>query len=845
MRVNNLRRIDLDLPRQHLVVICGVSGSGKTSLALDTLYAEGQRRYIESFSAYTRQFLERLEKPAADRIEGIPPAIAVVRHNKNSALSSRSTVGTVTETVEYLRLLFAKVGHIVCCDCNLEVSRDTPQSVAERIPSSANSGRLMIAFPLLVENEGQLGVVRQSLLEDGFVRVIVGNTTIDLSQGANHTFDGVADTSIEMFAVVDRLSARTDTVHRLRDSLETAFEKGHGECSVFIEGTFGGDQREIDGRTWSCRQFSDGLRCDGCGHQYPEPEPRLFSYNSSLGACPACEGCGSTSDADGRWRIYRTCEECRGTRLRPEVLATRIQDIHIAEVCQYTITDARQWFLALTLNNEERNVAQLLLDQIINRMEFLDAVGLGYLTLDRSIRSLSGGEAQRVSLTSALGSDLVNMLYVLDEPSVGLHPCEVQRLLDCVVRLRNRGNSVVVVEHEDSFLKSADDIIEIGPEAGNQGGQIVFQGTPNEMLASHTSLTGAYLAGMRGTSIPDRRRPLNQGRVRLTGARGNNLQNLSVDFPLGVLCLITGVSGSGKSTLIQDTLYPALADRLHKDAPQPCDYDDVFGAGQLEDVVLVDETPIGRTPRSNPVTYVKAFDKIRAVFADVLEARTHNYTASHFSFNVDGGRCETCRGDGFLRIDMQFMPDVFMKCSQCQGRRYRKEILEVAYRGKNIAEVLEMTAREAFTFFRGQANTQKKLKQLLDVGLDYLRLGQPANTLSCGEAQRLKLAGYLGMAKRGRTLFLLDEPSTGLHFSDVVKLLDCFNALLSIGYSLIVIEHNVQIMKAADHIIDLGLGAADEGGRIVAEGTPEDIAQSRDSATGRCLAKAFGETMAG
>jgi excinuclease ABC subunit A len=538
-----------------------------------------------------------------------------------------------------------------------------------------------------------------------------------------------------------------------------------------------------------------------------------------------------------RWRSYRPCPECHGDRLCPAALCVELGGRNIAEVSRLEIREARRFFQQLELDAWQRQVAGLILRQIDLRLGYLEAVGLSYLTLDRATRTLSAGEAQRVALTSALGSSLVNMLYVLDEPSVGLHPRDVGQLLAAIQGLRDRGNTVVVVEHEEAILRHADHLIEIGPAAGERGGEVVFQGSVGEMLESSESLTGDYLAGRLGVSEPSRRRPANHGHVRLVGARGHNLQNLTVAFPLGLLCLVTGVSGSGKSTLVQKTLYGALCRRKHKTAPHPLPYDDVYGDGQIDDVVLVDQTPIGRSPRSNPVTYIKAFDQIRQVFAATIEARTHNYGAGHFSFNVDGGRCPACQGEGYREIDMQFLADVFMKCEQCNGRRYRPEILQITYRQRNIAEVLDMTVREAFSFFRGQAKVQAKLKRLLDVGLDYLHLGQPANTLSTGEAQRLKLASYLSANKRNRTLFILDEPTTGLHFSDVVRLLDCFDTLLSVGHSLIVVEHNLQLMKAADYIIDLGPGAASEGGRVVACGTPEEIGQNSESATGRFLAR--------
>jgi excinuclease ABC subunit A len=571
--------------------------------------------------------------------------------------------------------------------------------------------------------------------------------------------------------------------------------------------------------------------------------------------------------------------------LRPEALDARVGGLNIAEVCRLTVREAIAFFdvlvadsgqfvvrnfssaesppddiatsaelkfrttndggtnngttsdAAQALTPWERTVGRTMLDQVRARLGYLAAVGLDYLTLDRPLRTLSGGESQRVALTSALGSSLVNMLYVLDEPSIGLHPQDTSRLIDVLLRLRDRGNTLVVVEHDEGVLRAADQVVEIGPEAGERGGKVVFQGSVAEMERCTASLTGDYLSGRRGAGAPQKRRTPNHGWIRLAGACGNNLKNLTVEFPLGLLCVVTGVSGSGKSTLVQDTLYPAICRRMRKSSERPLEFDDVYGDGQIDDVVLMDQSPIGRSPRSNPVTYIKAFDEIRQVFAETLEARTHNYTASHFSFNSEQGRCPACEGDGCHEIDMQFLADVFVPCAECHGTRYRPEILEVTHRGVNIAEVLQMTVREAFTFFRGQTKVQARLKRLIDVGLDYLRLGQPANTLSGGEAQRLKLAGYLSAARRSRTLFILDEPTTGLHFADVVKLLDCFDALLSVGHSLIVVEHNLQLIQAADYLIDLGPGAADEGGRIVAKGTPEQVARQADSATGRILAK--------
>ncbi len=937
VEVHNLKKVDLDIPHRKLVVFCGVSGSGKTSLALDTLYAEGQRRYIESFSPYTRQFLEKLEKPAAERIDGIPPAIAVTR--KATSRSSRATIGTATETIDYLRLLFAKVGTVFCKSCKREIRQHTPQSVAEWTRQLPAATKFMIAFRRVATTLEEFAESTAQLREEGFVRAILESRTVDLSTDVE--LEDVAKLKeTPLLVVVDRLSTDGLQDARLQDSLETAFGGGEGECVVLHEptptesaadrdGVAGSTDQMVDGRRWASRAFSTGLRCNECDIDYPRPEPRLYSFNSPLGACPDCEGFGNIVDMDmelivpepgktlregaiapwntpayaheleellaladdhglpvdepfnqlnedhlriirdgvperefgglkgffnwlerrkykmhlrvylNRWRSHKTCGTCQGMRLRAEALATLVGGKNIAELTQLKIEDALAFFQALQLDPWRARVGRMMLEQVTSRLNYLNAVGLGYLTLDRTLHTLSGGEAQRVALTSALGSSLVNMLYVLDEPSIGLHPRDVSRLTTSIQGLRDRGNTVVVVEHEEGMLRSADEIVEIGPAAGDHGGQVVFQGSLAEMLNGSESLTGEYLCGRRGITNSSSRRSTDRGRVRLRGARGNNLKNLDVEFPLGILCLVTGVSGSGKSTLVQDTLYGALCRRLRKDGPKPLAYDDVYGDGQVDDVLLVDQSPLARSARSNPVTYVKAFDEIRGVFADTIEARTHNYSPSHFSFNVDGGRCNKCKGDGQLAIDMQFLADVYMRCDQCGGRRYRHEILQVKYRNRSIADVLEMTVREAFSFFRGQQKVQAKLKRLMDVGLDYLRLGQSANTLSAGEAQRLKLAAHISSARRNRTLFILDEPTTGLHFSDVVKLLDTFDALLSVGHSLIVVEHNLQLMKAADWIIDLGPDAADRGGQVVAEGTPDQIASCEESHTGHFLKEAL------
>jgi excinuclease ABC subunit A len=990
--VNNLQQVDLDLPHRELIVFCGVSGSGKTSMALDTLYAEGQRRYIESFSAYTRQFLEQLDKPAADRIDGIPPAVAVT--HKNPSRSNRATVGTSTEVNDYLSVLFARIGDVFCYQCGQLVTRDSPESAAQSLAGLAPGSRLMLGFETDVPTDEPVNRWLSHLTELGYVRAVVttpsappnnrhvgcvsdadiawktqqvesldpksrsetaptmlfGQSTGQFSAASDqpacsvHTIEPSLAKQLApgdtITVILDRLVSGDQSSERLRDSIESAFQASNGSAIVFAEAEANpaeaSDQANtvrIDDRLWRRLPFSNTLRCDKCGIDYQEPEPQLFNFNRPLGACPECEGFGnivvtdmdrvvpepSKSIGDGaiapwnapaysherdellaladdynlpvdipfaeltedhrrliiegvkernfgglngffrwlerrkykmhlrvflsRWRKYVPCPACHGTRLRPEALAVRVGGKTFADVCSLEIRDAIKFLDELELPEWRQQIAKPLVKDVRSRLAYLQAVGLGYVALDRPLRTLSGGEAQRVALTSTLGSSLVDMLYVLDEPSVGLHSADVESLASAIKQLQTRGNTVVVVEHEEAIIRGADRIVEFGPGAGEDGGRIVFQGTPAQLENSKDSRTGDWLAGRR-TLGSDKRRAATQGALKIRGARGNNLQNVTVEFPLGVLCLVTGVSGAGKSTLVDKTLFPAIARRVKKDeeatdVPQPLAYDDVLGLGQIDDVILIDQSPIGRSPRSNPATYLKAFDPIRALFAEQIDARTRNLTAGHFSFNVDGGRCDTCHGDGYLAIDMQFMADVYMKCPECHGQRYGRTVLEVKYRGLNIAEVLNMTAREAFTFFRGQRKIQTQLKFLLDVGLDYLRLGQPATTLSGGEAQRLKLAANLAVKRRGRTLFILDEPTTGLHFSDIVQLVDCFDALIEVGHSLIVVEHNLQLMKAADWIIDLGPGAANDGGRVVATGTPEEIANSKESVTGRVLKEAL------
>lgn len=938
--VHNLKQIDLDLPRGKLIVLCGLSGSGKSSLAFETLYAEGQRRYVETLSAYARQFLDVFEKPAAERIEGIPASIAVAQ--QAGTRSNRSTVATSTEIQDFLRLLFARIGDVHCPNCGALALNETPESVAARLAGMPEGRRAMLGFAApLGTTEQEVRAALAQLKSQGFLRLIAGGVTHNLDEAdktlavrlANHPSTEDAATAVPPLVIIDRLTVGRVEQKRLRDSLETAFARQEGPAVVLVEtdaaesGSANGQQLRVDDRVWTLWRFGTGERCAVCDHALPHPEPRLFSFNHPLGACPVCEGFGDTLEVDpakvvpdrgkslkegaiapwnkpaykhelsellaladdfqipvdvpyaqleerslsliqhgvaernfggldgffawlerrrykphvrafqNRYRTYRTCTACGGQRFRAEVLAITLGEKSIADLGSMTIRDARSFIEALQLPEWKAQIARTPLAQIGARLSYLAQVGLDYLTLDRSMRTLSGGEAQRTALTSALGSSLVNVLYVFDEPTIGLHPVDTGRLISAIAALRDRGNTVVVVEHEEDFIRAADHIVEIGPEAGDRGGEVTFEGTPAQLERAKGVLTGDFLSRRRNVLPPAQRRPTNRGWIEVRGARLNNLKNLEVRFPLGGLVVVTGVSGSGKSTLVQDTLYPAIRARLAHTPEAITTCDEILGVGSIKDCVLVDQAAMARSPRSNPGTYVKAFDEIRAIFADTLDARTRNYTAGQFSFNTAGGRCETCQGAGYLQVDMQFLGDVYMKCEACHGRRFRPEILDVKYRERNIAEVLEMTVRSAFSFFRGYTKLQARLKKLMDVGLGYVPLGQPANTLSGGEAGRLKLASFLAGAAKNRTLFLLDEPTTGLHFADIVRLVDCLEALLAEGHSLIVIEHNMQLMQFADYIIDLGPGAADEGGEVVATGTPEEVAANPASKTGAALAK--------
>ena len=934
-RVNNLKNITFSIPLNKLTVVTGVSGSGKSSLAFDTVYAEGQRRYVESLSAYARQFLERMDKPDIDEATGICPAIAI--NQKNSTRNPRSTVATQTEIYDYLRLLFARVGVTRCRNCGNEVKRDTPESIADEVLQLDEGTRFYVLFPAAAgtefseDGETATGKPRarkpktakpklnvkahlMSLMQRGFTRLFDAekNETIELQTPDSFTgksFDNV-------FVLVDRLVIRPDSRSRLVDSIETCYREGHGQAVIQ---TVGDSPEQLF--------FSEQFQCKRCRINYVLPEPQLFSFNNPFGACPTCQGFGNTigldmnlvipkrelSLADGaiepftkpqfkdwqeglaqfaksagismttpfaalppdhqravieggnegksgfkgvkglfdyletkkyklhirvlisKYRGYTRCPDCDGGRLRAEARAVFIGEKTLPRVVALSIKDARAFFDGLKLNEEQAAIADRLLKEIRSRLRFLDEVGLDYLTLDRLAATLSGGEAQRIQLATHLGASLVGAMYVLDEPSIGLHPRDSARLIGLLENLRDIGNTVLVVEHEAEMMRAADYILDIGPGAGELGGQVVYEGDFKALLKHEASLTGKYLRGEAQIKTPKEHRQPDKHSLIIRGARAHNLKNIDVTIPLGQLVCITGVSGSGKSTLVHECLFAGLKKQRGDWTGSVGDFASIEGGKFVDDIILVDQSPIGRTPRSNPVTYIKVYDSIREAFAQTREAQARGFNPSHFSFNVPGGRCDVCEGDGTVTVEMQFLADVELVCEECNGRRFKNSVLEVLYRGKNIHEVLQLTVREAIAFFSQLPRIANKLKVLDDVGLGYLRLGQSATTLSGGEAQRVKLASYLSKASGDRSLYIFDEPTTGLHFDDINKLLASFRRLLETGASLIVIEHNLDVIKTADWIIDLGPEGGDGGGQIVAIGTPEEIAKVEDSHTGRFL----------
>jgi excinuclease ABC subunit A len=823
-REHNLKNIDVEIPRDKLVVITGLSGSGKSSLAFDTIYAEGQRRYVDSLSAYARQFLEQMGKPDVDSIEGLSPAISI--EQKSTSHNPRSTVGTVTEIYDYLRLLFARVGRPYCFQCGEEITAQTVQQMVDAITALPEGTKFQILAPIV---RGRKGEYRKELLEmrrAGYVRARIDGKMVDL--GDDVVLDKQKKHQIEI--VVDRLVMKPGDalMRRLADSVETSLKLGGGLVGVLTE----------EGKALL---YSEKLACIRCGVSYPEVTPRIFSFNSPHGACPACDGIGYAmtpgSPEEEDFTLLELCEVCKGARLRPESLSVKIAKQSIAEVTHLSVRAAADFFGILKFTEREMVIAHRILKEIRERLGFLINVGLDYLTLDRAAATLSGGEGQRIRLATQIGSGLVGVLYILDEPSIGLHQRDNRRLLQTLLRLRDLGNTVVVVEHDAETMMAADHLLDMGPGAGSHGGHVIAQGTPQQVMADPNSLTGQYLRGTQSVSVPQRQRKA-KGFLSVVGARKHNLKNLTAKIPLGLLTCVTGVSGSGKSTLVLEVLFHSLSQLLYHKKPKIDGCKELHGVLALDKVIDIDQSPIGRTPRSNPATYTGLFGYIRDLYSNLPESRVRGYKPGRYSFNVKGGRCEACQGDGLIKIEMHFLPDVYVTCEVCKGQRYNRETLEILHKGKSIADVLNMTVDDALEFFEHIPLIKAKLQTLHDVGLHYVKLGQSATTLSGGEAQRVKLSRELSKRATGRTMYILDEPTTGLHFADVQRLLDVLDRLVEAGNTVLVIEHNLDVIKNADWIIDLGPEGGDRGGEIVAEGPPKDIAKSKRSYTGQVLKEA-------
>ncbi|MGC9219982.1 MAG: excinuclease ABC subunit UvrA [Solirubrobacteraceae bacterium] len=932
-REHNLKNFDVEIPRDSLTVITGLSGSGKSSLAFDTIYAEGQRRYVESLSAYARQFLGQMEKPDVDSIEGLSPAISI--DQKTTSRNPRSTVGTVTEIYDYLRLLWARIGKPHCHVCGRPISGQSTEQIIDQVLELPEGTRFMVMAPIVRGRKGEYGKQLEELRGEGFTRAKVDGVPRRLDEEIVLDKKFKHDISI----IVDRLVMKNDVRKRLSDSIETAVALAGGLLEIELPDGLGDDRPP-----GSVQLYSEKFACPEHGPGLVELEPRVFSFNAPHGACPRCTGLGSQLEVDpelvipdpersieqgaiapwaasasdyygqltdaitqrygidttvpwrelpeeqrdffmygtggerfqvayrnrfGRRRNYATafegivralerryretdsdfikqkieeymtlrpCPECHGARLRPESRAVLVADTAIHEFCALPAHKALRWVQELELTEHDRRIAHLILREIKERLSFLENVGIGYLSMDRAAATLSGGEAQRIRLATQIGSSLVGVLYILDEPSIGLHQRDNRKLIATLERLRDLGNTVLVVEHDEDTIRAADHVLDIGPGAGEHGGHVVAQGTAEEIAQVEASLTGQFLRGTRRIDVPSkRRRP--SGYLEVTGASENNLDSIDVRVPLGVLCSVTGVSGSGKSTLVNEVLFKGVAHQLGATRVRPGAHRALTGVGQLDKIIAVDQSPIGRTPRSNPATYIGLFDQIRDLYARTPEARARGYKPGRFSFNVKGGRCEVCKGDGQIKIEMHFLPDVYVPCEQCHGKRYNRETLEVRFKGRNIAEVLEMPISEALDFFEHVPKIRRRVQTLSDVGLGYMRLGQPATTLSGGEAQRVKLAAELAKVATGRTIYILDEPTTGLHFADIQGLLEVLARLVDAGNSVVVIEHNLDVIKVSDYLIDLGPEGGDEGGRVVAQGTPEDVVKVTESYTGQFLAR--------
>lgn len=923
-RAHNLKDIDIELPKNKLIVMTGLSGSGKSSLAFDTIYAEGQRRYVESLSAYARQFLGQMDKPDVDTIEGLSPAISI--DQKTTSKNPRSTVATVTEIYDYIRLLYARVGKPYCPNHNIEIESQTVQQMVDRIMELDTRTKIQLLAPVISHRKGSHEKLIEDISKKGYVRLRIDGDIVDvnevpaLDKNKNHTIE----------VVVDRLVIKEGIETRLADSIETALELAEGQLTVDV----------IDGEDL---KFSENHACPICGFSIGELEPRMFSFNSPFGACPTCDGLGQklTVDVDlvvpdkdktlnegaiepwiptssdfyptllkrvcevykinmdkpfkkltdrqrdillygsgekeieftftqrqggtrkrtmvfegvvpnisrrfhespseytremmSKYMTELPCETCHGQRLSREALSVYVGGLNIGEVVEYSISQALNYYENINLSEQDQAIANQILKEIISRLTFLNNVGLEYLTLNRASGTLSGGEAQRIRLATQIGSRLTGVLYVLDEPSIGLHQRDNDRLINTLKEMRDLGNTLIVVEHDDDTMRAADYLVDIGPGAGEHGGQIVSSGTPQKVMKDKKSLTGQYLSGKKRIEVPEYRRPASDRKISIRGAKSNNLKGVDVEIPLSIMTVVTGVSGSGKSSLVNEVLYKSLAQKINKSKVKPGLYDKIEGIDQLDKIIDIDQSPIGRTPRSNPATYTGVFDDIRDVFAQTNEAKIRGYQKGRFSFNVKGGRCEACKGDGIIKIEMHFLPDVYVPCEVCDGKRYNRETLEVTYKGKNIADILEMTVEEATQFFENIPKINRKLQTLVDVGLGYVTLGQQATTLSGGEAQRVKLASELHKRSTGRSIYILDEPTTGLHVDDISRLLKVLNRLVENGDTVVIIEHNLDVIKTADYIIDLGPEGGNGGGTIVATGTPEDIAQTEASYTGKYL----------
>ena len=816
-REHNLKNIDLSIPRDAITVITGPSGSGKSSLAIDTIYAEGQRRYVESLSAYARQFIEQLHKPDIDYIEGLSPSISIDQKTVNR--SPRSTVGTITEIYDYMRVLYTRIGKPYCYNCCSLLSKQESVDIINSVMSLLQGSRLQILAPIVRDRKGEYRKELQEMRREGFIRARIDGEMMDLTKDI--TLRKHKRHTIEI--VIDRLIIKPGIERQLKDAIETALTYSDTVVINLIE-----KHRDI--------LFSKTTVCLNCGISYPEVTPMFFSFNSKQGACPRCKGLGFENLEEDSIELeeYRYCRLCGGLRLRKEALSIKIQDINISEFAKMSVEGAVFFIENLKLTEREQTIASRVLKEVKDRLYFLKKVGLNYLTLDRSSLTLSGGEAQRIRLAAQLGSSLTGVLYILDEPSIGMHPRDCKKLLESLSSIRDAGNTVIIVEHDEETIRWADFVVDMGPGAGLRGGWIVASGKPEEIERNEKSITGKYLSGSISIDIPFVRRDPKDF-IRIIGAREFNLKDINVNIPLGIFTCVTGVSGSGKSTLVIEILYKALCREIYGSRLIPGRYKEIMSMDKIDRVICVDQSPLGKTPRSNPATYTGIFSFIRELFAQVSDSKIRGYASSRFSFNLSGGRCESCHGGGLIKVEMHFLPDVYISCDTCKGKRYNKETLDIRYKGKNIAEVLEMTVSEALQFFSSIPHIKQKLEVLEDVGLGYLQLGQPASTLSGGEAQRVRLSKELGKKSTGNTLYLLDEPTTGLHFVDIQRLLNVINSLVDSGNTVIIIEHNLDVIKSADYIIDLGPEGGEEGGKIVAEGTPEEVSMNPDSYTGKFL----------